>query len=374
MKNVLIIYHYIAHYRVPLYRILSKSDSPKYTICSGLTSEINIKTAEVSLAEIPPAEGGIRWVIIKNWWIYKPFLVQLSVLKLSISRSYDTVIYLGVMYYLTTWLGAILAKVFGKKVIFWTHGFIEEENNLKGIIRSLFYSLADEILVYGQRAKDILISKGFDPKKIKLIYNSLDYDHQVEIRRKYKKQSTPVLFKNSDLPTIGFIGRLTHQKKVIQILEVLKSMYSKNTSANLLIIGDGDQKDVLKAKTIELGLEDFVMFYGPCYEEKTIYQLMKSWNVVVSPGEVGLTAIHALTYGVPVITHDKFSKQMPEYEVIIPDKTGDFFEYENIDSLEQLVSKWLFKKDKMHVEKECYAIIDSYYNPYKQKKIFDTIV
>lgn len=374
MKNVLIIYHYIAHYRVPLYKVLMKSDSPKYTICSGVTPEIKIKTADVYLSKIPLSEGGIRWILIKNWWIFKPFLIQFSVLKLSVSRKYDTIIYLGVMYYLTTWIGAILAKRSGKKVVFWSHGFIKEENNLKGKLRTIFYRLADEILVYGQRAKDIMVSKGFDPKKIKLIYNSLDYDNQLEIRKKYAQASSPVVFKNSELPTIGFIGRLTPQKKVFKILEMLKSINSKMNKCNLLIIGDGVQKNLLKAKTIELGLEDYVIFYGACYEEKTTYQLMKSWSIVVSPGEVGLTAIHALTYGIPVITHNKFDEQMPEYEVIIPNKTGDFYEFDNMESMEALTSKWLFGKEKSQVQKECFEIIDSYYNPYKQKEIFDATV
>lgn len=374
MKNVLIVYHYIAHYRLPLYRILSRSDSPSYTFCSGTKSEISIKKADVKLAEMPVSEGGIKWILIKNWWLSKPFLIQFSVLKLSLSRKYDTIVYLGVMYYLSTWIGAILAKMTGKKVIFWTHGFLKEENNLKGFIRTLFYRLADEILVYGQRAKDILISKGFEASRIKLVYNSLDYDNQLHIKAKYQNDSITELFKNPNLPTIGFIGRITPTKKIGMLLEMLQQINKGDQKINLLIIGGGEQEKMLKKKAQELELEDYTLFYGPCYDEVMIYKLMQTMKVIVSPGEVGLTAIHALTYGIPVVTHNRFDKQGPEFEAIIPDKTGDFFEYEDLESMKNITLKWLLEKDKSLIEKDCNNVIDNYYNPYVQKKIFDSVV
>jgi hypothetical protein len=101
---------------------------------------------------------------------------------------------------------------------------------------------------------------------------------------------------------------------------------------------------------------------------------MQSMKVVVSPGEIGLTAIHALTYGIPIVTHDKFGKQGPEFEVIKPDITGDFFKFGDFESLTNITLKWLFEKDKDLNKKDCHAIIDNYYNPYVQKKIFDSVV
>ena len=44
----------------------------------------------------------------------------------------------------------------------------------------------------------------------------------------------------------------------------------------------------------------------------------------VSPGNVGLTAIHSLSYGTPVLTHNNFNNQMPEVESIQPGFNGYF--------------------------------------------------
>ncbi|NAS11522.1 glycosyltransferase family 4 protein [Poritiphilus flavus] len=374
MKNVLVVYHYIAHYRIPIFNLLSKSDNPRYTVLSGLKTDIKIKTADSELAKLPPSKGGINWKIIKNFWFLKYFLFQFPVLKLSLSRKYDTVIFIGVMYYITTWFGAIFAKLSGKKVIFWTHGFIREENNLKGFVRKQFYKLADEILVYGQWAKDILVSKGFDPARVNLIYNSLDYDHQLKIRNAFQDGVPLELFKDKELPVIGFIGRLTPQKKVNLLLELARKINAEENRVNLLIIGSGEEEDHLKELASDLGLTDNIIFYGACYDEEVLYKLIRSMKAIISPGEVGLTAIHALTYGVPVITHNKFNRQMPEFEAIIEDKTGDFFEYDNVDSLKEVVLKWMYEKKAGDTVKECYRVVDEYYNPYTQKEIFDAVV
>ena len=375
MKNVLIVYHYIAHYRIPIFNLLSKSNNPKYTILSGVKTDINIKTADEHLSQILPEVGGIKWLKTENYWVFKYFLFQSSVLRHSYSKQYNTIIYLGNMYYLSTWIGAILARLTNKKVIFWTHGFIREEKNFQGFVRSLFYRLADEILVYGQRAKDILISKGFSEHKVAVVYNSLDYDEQLKIRSEVYSEKQLEIFKDNELPVFGFIGRLTKQKRIDLLVDVLYKINEANNKANLLLIGDGEQMDFLKKKVKELNLDNFVVFYGACYDEKIICQLMQLMNVVVSPGEVGLNAIHSLCYGVPVITHNRFDKQMPEYQAIVENKTGAFFEYEEpIGSLQVVLKDWLFNKNKKQTREDCFKMIDEYYNPYAQNKIFDSIV
>src|SRR5205823_5506869 len=112
-----------------------------------------------------------------------------------------------------------------------------------------------------------------------------------------------------------------------------------------------------------------------CYDENKIFQLLSQTCVVVSPGEIGLTAIHAMTYGLPVITHNKFDKQGPEYACIIPGTTGDFFDYNNsVESLSQTLIKWFARTDKSFIKEGCYRVIDEYYNPYNQKKIIDSVI
>lgn len=71
-KQVAIIYNYIAHYRIPIFKILSNNTNPLYTIIAGTKPEIPIKIADISLAE----KKEINWIPIKNIWFFKYFLWQ----------------------------------------------------------------------------------------------------------------------------------------------------------------------------------------------------------------------------------------------------------------------------------------------------------
>jgi glycosyltransferase involved in cell wall biosynthesis len=336
---------------------------------------IPLKLASEELAIKRVEEGGIRWVRLKNKWILNRFLWQKGLLRHLKENDYDTLVISGVLYYITTWAAAILYRIKGKKVIFWTHGFLRKENNLLGFFRTQFYKLADFFLVYGQRGKDIMVSKGFDPEKIELVYNSLDYDEQIRIRASNENPDPVVRFKHPELPCIGYIGRVLKQKKLDILIETIYDLKSKEIFCNSLIIGDGPDVTRLKSLVAEYGLSEYFCFYGPCYDEKIIFRLLSQTDIIVSPGEVGLTAIHAMTYGLPVITHNRFDKQGPEYACIEPGLTGDFFDYDNpVESLSSLLAKWLNVKDKVAIKERCYTVIDKRYNPYVQLEVINSLV
>lgn len=368
-KRVAIVYNYIHHYRVPIFNLLSKYSDIEYTIYAGTVSEINIRKADVKLSLILPSGGGIRWVTLKNTWVFNLFLFQYEIVKPVFFSKFDTVIFLGNMYYITTWFSALIARILGKKVIFWTHGYIKDEKNFKGFSRKIFYKIADEILVYGQRAKDILVSKGFCDSKIDVIYNSLDFKNQNKLIPSKPKK---ILFKNTKLPTVGFIGRLTKQKKIHQLIQVLNLLEIGN-KFNLLIIGSGVEYSFIKSLVENYNLSSYVCFMGSIYKEQENCDLISSMDVLVSPGEVGLTAIHSMTYGTPVITHNNFEKQMPEFEAIVPGLTGCFFDnLKPIESMCKIIP--MFYNQRSIYSKRCKKVIQDKYNAQNQLLIFNKIV
>jgi glycosyltransferase involved in cell wall biosynthesis len=125
----------------------------------------------------------------------------------------------------------------------------------------------------------------------------------------------------------------------------------------------------------ELNAEDVVWFYGACYDEEKLAELLYNADLCVSPGNVGLTAMHSMVYGLPVLTHNKFEWQMPEFEAIIEGKTGSFFEYDNLKSLETSISGF-FKNvtDRETIRKNCFAVIDSKFNPHIQLNVIRNVL
>ena len=90
---------------------------------------------------------------------------------------------------------------------------------------------------------------------------------------------------------------------------------------------------------------------------------------MVSPGNTGLNAVHALSYGTPVATHNNFNKQMPEAAIIEVKKTGFFFNENDSDDLSFNIELWFSKFSFNTTRLERRGIIDEKYNPEYQVKI-----
>ncbi|UCS95685.1 glycosyltransferase family 4 protein [Echinicola marina] len=307
---------------------------------------------------------------LKNIRLIRPFYFQKGIYK--IFNKYDKFIVLGEYYCLSTWILALYCRLTDKKIYFWTHGWYGNEGLAKRIIKKWFFNISNGVFLYGGYAKSLMVKQGFDESKLHVIYNSLDYDSQLRIRYNLKSVD---LYKNhfgNSHKVLIFIGRLTKVKKLDQLLRaVLHAQYQYGRYYNIVFVGTGQEQENLKSITKMLKLEDRVWFYGETYDEHEISQLIYEADICVSPGNVGLTAMHSLVYGTPVLTHSDFKTQMPEFEAIIKGETGDFFEKNNIVDLASKILSWTKNNhNKSIVMDNCFRVIDSYYNPnYQVKKI-----
>jgi glycosyltransferase involved in cell wall biosynthesis len=308
----------------------------------------------------------------KGLWLFNKILVwQKGVLKASLVGKFDAIILLGDMYNLSTWLAAIISRLRKKQVIFWSHGFYGNEVFLKKIIRHFFFQIPNDHILYSDLAKEIMVMRGFKKQNLHVVYNSLDFKNQNIIYKKLKKQENPItFFENNNLPLIIYSGRLIKEKKVELLINAVNELNNKNNNYNLLIVGDGPNKQNLERMLIERSSKN-VFFYGSCYNEEEIAKLIFYSNIMVSPGNIGLAAIHSLTYGTPVLTHDNFSNQMPEVEIIKENVNGNFFAENSIESLKFKIRESInnnFKKSK------CRELVKEKYNTNFQIKIFNSIL
>lgn len=136
----------------------------------------------------------------------------------------------------------------------------------------------------------------------------------------------------------------------------------------------GPEQDRLRSIANKLNLK--VWFYGESYKEEELSNLIFNAELCVSPGNVGLTAMHSMAYGTPVITHDNFPNQMPEFEAIIPDKTGKFYKDGSIDSLAHTISEWhkAHRMERDKVRRYCQEEIDRNWTQYQIRILKENII
>ena len=380
--KVAIVYHCIAHYREPIFRALclNEKNNIEYTLISGTYDHSpSLKTVDVIKSKQDLTDGGLRWRIIGNTWFAKKILWQKGLVKLALSKEFDVIIYLGSVYYVSTWVSCFIARMAGRKTLMWSHGFLRMENGLKGWVRSHFYKLSDGMLLYHNRAKEIFIEKGFDPNKLDVLYNSLNVEEQKNVRCTITEQDRKIakakLFNNPDSPTLLWIGRLTATRKLGMVLEAVEKLSLTGNDFNVLIIGDGPEKNNLQMLVAEKQLNDRVVFYGACHDENELGPLISMSDLCVAPGEVGLTCMHSLVYGTPVMTHDNPDCQGPEYEAINPGLSGEFFKFDDVNDFVRKVkiwSNWPYTRDQ--IRENCYKVIDDHYNPENQVRIINNVV
>lgn len=330
MNRVIFILNYPPLYRKGLFEALEKELEAQWFFSNAQSS---IKSYDISKL------GNASYLKSKS--IAKRLAWQKKLVNIF-KRADCPIIATGSINDLSLWAILILRTVVyrKKKIYLWTHGWYGNESRLKRVIKTIFFNMASGLLLYGDRAKSLMVANGFDSKRLFVVHNSLDYSVQRAIRQ--TAVASPIFnehFKNN-YPNIIFIGRLTKVKNIDMLLYALSELKNAGESYNLILVGSGEQESELKNLSKKLGIDDNVWFYGSCFDEKTNGQLLYNADLCVSPGNVGLTAIHSLTYGTPVISHGDFTKQMPEYEAIKRDLTGDFFKYKDVHSLSLCIQKW----------------------------------
>ncbi|HEX2997778.1 MAG TPA: glycosyltransferase [Anaerolineales bacterium] len=374
--KVLVAYHYFAHYRLPILQELSVDKEITYTFISGTTTDTDIKV----ITPIVMAENQIHWKKVLNiWFLKRKILWQVGLIRECVAGDYDVIIFLGSPYFLSTWFAIILSRLFGKTTFLWMHGILRQGRS--DMVKIIFYRLANALLLYNHSVKPDLQRHGLSDEKLFTVYNSLDYRMQLSLRKQLQRRSLSSkkreLFTHPGNPVIVFIGRLTAKKKLDELIAACAKLHQNGLPVNLLIIGEGMEKEKLILLAREKQLQEYAVFFGESYDEKVLATLIALADICVSPGNVGLTCIHALTYGTPVITHDNPLEQMPEFEAISDGETGMFFHQGSISSLAETITKWLnINRDHREaIRNRCYQIIDEYYNPiFQAQAIKDAIL
>ena len=323
--RIAVIYTHFPHYRAAVFAALSQYRNCRFqffydargvaaTIASGQTA------------------GNHRPLPVRMW---RGLMWQGGALRLALVGDFDAFVFLGNPFILSTWPAALVARMRGRPVAFWTHGWLRRERGVKASLRRAFYRLADMLLLYGYRARDIGIAEGFAPDRLRVIGNSLDYPAQKAARER-ALQAGPDHPDNPGKPYFLTVARLVPE---VRLDLAIAAMARLPAGTALVVAGSGPEREALAALAGQLGVD--VRFLGAIYDEDRLARLFVGARAVVSPGKVGLLAIHALAYGAPVITHGNLDQQMPEVEVIEDGLTGALFRQDDVDSLTRSMAIFL---------------------------------
>lgn len=148
----------------------------------------------------------------------------------------------------------ILARFLKKPLIGTFHTFFADKEYLKhcGFNSDVFERLAWSYATFFYNLPDVVTSPSHQTKRelvrqgckvpIKIISNGIecqfDNSRSEKVRKKYGRGGLMLVF----------VGRMAHEKNHLFLMDVMREIYEKDPSIVLLMVGDGPQKDEIKAR------------------------------------------------------------------------------------------------------------------------------
>lgn len=366
--KIAMLFPYAPSYREGIYRLMDQELQIDWYFCGNASR--NLKLLDYSILKNCD-------LTMKETTFLGPFTYYKGIKNLRLS-DYDIIICAGVIRSLSEWW--LIQKWWrnhsNTKIFLWTHGWYGKESFLQRIIKKFFFRKVDAFFLYGDYARQMMLQEGFDDKKLYVIKNSLDYKQQIKLRNELFPTNVYKDYFKNDNPVIIFIGRLTIVKNLNLLVDAVSLLKKLGEHYNMVFVGDGEMRATLEEGVIAHSLQNNVWFYGACFDEKVNAELIYNADLCVAPGNVGLTAMHSLMFGCPVISHNDFKWQMPEFESIKKGKTGNFFKRDNVLDLAQTISDWfmLKKNHREQVRLDCYNEVDTCWNPDYQLNVLKNII
>lgn len=362
--NLCCIFNYAPLYRESIYKEIDKTFNAQFYFGREV-----IHGKESGIAKLDYRIFNHKPIEFKNIYFLKYFTWRTRTWYLPF-KKYDTFLITGDFVY--SYLPFIfLSKLLGKRVYAWGHG-IKHLDGKTSFLDKFFYKNITGFFSYGEKGRDRLIELGFDSSKIHVIYNSLSK----KIQRLPDLHSDIYIthFGNS-YKTLLFVGRLTPQKKLEMLLRIHTRLNQNGFPCNLVIIGEGPERNKLEQLANQGGYNKLIWFYGKCYDENKNGELIYNADLCISPGNVGLTALHSLSYGTPVLSHDNFEAQMPEYECILEGKTGTLYKLDDANDLYNKIRLWLRNSTSRDIiRKNCIDVINDKWNSDYQISLLKSII
>ena len=118
----------------------------------------------------------------------------------------------------------------------------------------------DAVTTICEGLRNDILSRGISPKKVTIIPNAVNIEN-FRVGEKPDLQLAADLGLNEKL-LLGFIGSFYAYEGLNILLQALPKMLSQNSDIRILLVGGGPQENELKALTVQLGIEDKVVFTG----------------------------------------------------------------------------------------------------------------
>ncbi len=316
MKNIQIIQPILTEYRKNLFDSLIKKKKYNLLIYFSSTSPFGNSIKLIKQNKVNYYEVG-RWTNILNIFFWQ------SNLKIDkrLTKG-DVLIICGSLRHLSLIPLIINAKLRSIKVVWWSHGRSIRPAPFFDKIRRSIMRLMDSVILYTEEEYKSYLKFGFNKNYIFYMNNTINENNILKNKKKWNQAKLKDFKVNKKLSKNAiiflFCGRLRSNPDTLLHVgfKAFRELIMKNKQCYYIIIGAGPKLNYYKNLAKQLGIEKNVIFVGEEYSEHKLAPYFLISDFFLYPGYIGLSLIHSLWYGVPIITHDNELRHAPEYTVL----------------------------------------------------------
>ncbi len=326
-RRVVLLTPVLSHYRYDVYHQMAASEGFDWVFVAGVSYQ-NIKSIEDLNSRRLPYWS---FLLFRHRFYY-----LLGSIKEVLRLRPDVIISSGIDFHLlhTLLLFFIYRLVLRRKFIWWSQGTPGHQGRFGWLARKYAYKWSSGVLLYNQEGYENLKAMGLPTSRLQVVGNCLNEEDYGFLHASNMKET-----RNTDNFTLLFSGRLTPKANLEILIKALGRLKEKGTkNIHCLIVGGGDIS-IYKSLARKYAVTEMLTFTGPKYGNEAHRYFQKA-DLFVYPGGIGLSILHAMSFGLPVITTDDYGKHFPEVELLRPGKNGDVYEDNNAEDLANKILLW----------------------------------
>jgi glycosyltransferase involved in cell wall biosynthesis len=191
---------------------------------------------------------------------------------------------------LSTWFVLVMRSILRRRTLAWGHAWPRAGRQARSDqLRRIVRDLSDGLIVYIDDDREALRADGYK-KRIYVAPNAIARsDQQRAMARK-------------DRCSLVWIGRLVAAKKPQLAIDAFRlAIPELRKSTNLVMVGDGPERDGCVASAADLVASGRAQFLGEIVDEQPLAELFGSALATIASGYVGLNATQSIGYGCPIV-------------------------------------------------------------------------
>jgi len=310
LLRVAVLTNMIPRYRTKVFTALAETSQIKLKFFLSLPVERSDDIAIKGLELQHTQTVNMPWVTINrhSGSIQKQLLPLPFALPIDLMRFHPDVIISGDMGSRSL-MAYVMSKVLRVPLIIWSEETLVHDSTvgrLQKKARHFLFSRAEKFLAWGKPATEFLVKRGVPQERVIYCAQAVDNNEWTERAKAIAVQKHALLSSNPG--TVGrvglFVGQLIPCKGLDRLLLAFAALPEKTKQENsLVLVGEGSEREALKAQAHELGITNFFTVGLKSPAELVSYYKQADFLILPSLMDVwGLVVNEAMACDLPVLS------------------------------------------------------------------------